>query len=75
MNSPSERYVKLLFPLEQDEDGYPPAAAETLWAVREGEGLFRLDNIPIFATGVALGDIVSGVPDASFFRLHEVIRP
>ena len=75
MNSPSERHVKLLFPLEQDEDGYPPAAAETLWAVREGEGLFRLDNIPFFATGVALGDIVSGVPEASFYRFQEVIRP
>jgi hypothetical protein len=40
-----DQYVKVLFDLEQDEDGYPPAAAETLWAVQVGDGLFQIDNI------------------------------
>jgi hypothetical protein len=50
----SERHVKVLFQLEQDEDGYPPASVESLWALPKGEGLFQVDNIPFFATGVAL---------------------
>jgi hypothetical protein len=71
----SEQYVKLLFDLEQDEDGYPPASAETLWGIRVGEGLFKLDNIPFFAFGVAVNDIVSAVPEEGGFRFKEVVHP
>lgn len=45
----TEHRVKILFELEQDEDGYPPASTETLWASRAGDGLFKIDNIPFFA--------------------------
>lgn len=64
MNSGAEEhYVKIIIPLEQDEDGYPPAGSERLWAVQVGEGLFRVANIPFFTRGIGLGDIVSAVPE------------
>jgi Domain of unknown function (DUF4265) len=53
---PADR-VKVLFRLEKDEDGYPPVEVESLWGLRRGEGI-ELDNIPFFAKGVAVGDIV-----------------
>jgi hypothetical protein len=59
-----DQHVKILFHLEQDEDGYPPVSAETVWAIAVGEGLYKIDNIPFFATGVAVEDIVSAKPDA-----------
>jgi hypothetical protein len=71
----SDQYVKVLFDLEQDEDGYPPAAAETLWAVRVGDGLFQIDNIPFFVHGIAVNDIVSAAPEEGVFRYKEVVQP
>lgn len=70
-----EQYVKVLFDVEQDEDGYPPASAETLWAVRVGDGLFQIDNIPFFVHGIAMNDIVSATPEEGVFRYKEVIQP
>ncbi len=67
-------HVKILFDLEQDEDGYPPASAETLWAVPVGEGLFKIDNIPFFVLGIAVGDVVSAVPEEGVFRFKDVVQ-
>jgi hypothetical protein len=53
----SDDRVKVLFRLEKDEDGYPPVEVESLWGIRRSDGI-ELDNIPFFAKGVALGDIV-----------------
>lgn len=71
----TEQHVKVLFELEQDEDGYPPASTETLWAVKVGDGLFRIDNIPFFALGIAVNDIVSAVPEEDAFRYEKVTQP
>jgi hypothetical protein len=49
---------RILFPLSQDADGYPPLAAETMWATYLGEGAYRIDNIPFFATRVSLRDVI-----------------
>jgi hypothetical protein len=46
----SKRHVKLIVPLEQDEDGYPPVGAERLWALDLGEGRYQLAllrNVPL----------------------------
>jgi len=59
----SKHHVKIIVPLEQDEDGYPPAGSERLWALHLGEGRYQLDNIPFFARDLALGDVVSAVPE------------
>jgi hypothetical protein len=50
--------VKLLFRLAQDENGFPPFAMESMWAVRRGNG-YEIDSIPFYACAVALGDVVA----------------
>jgi hypothetical protein len=50
--------VKLVVRLQQDDEGYPPAASESMWAEDIGGGTFRIDNIPFFATDLSLDDLV-----------------
>jgi len=69
------QHVKILFHLEQDEDGYPPVNSETLWAITVGEGLYKVDNIPFFATGIAVDDIVSAEPEAGQLHYKDVVHP
>jgi hypothetical protein len=75
----SKRHVKIIVPLEQDEDGYPPVGSERLWALHLGEGRYQLDNIPFFARDLALGDVVSAVPEEGaeegVLRYQQVLQP
>lgn len=52
------RSKKVVFRLEQDADGYPPATTESVWANEVGEGRYQLDNIPFFTREATLGDVV-----------------
>ena len=56
---PGPASVRIFFSLEQDEDGYPPAAVESVWAEAREEGAYRIDNAPFFARSATVGDIVS----------------
>ena len=50
--------VKVVFDLPREDDDWPPAGTEGLWAAPLPErGHVRLDNIPWFARDVALGDV------------------
>lgn len=51
--------MKIYFRLTRQEDGYPPADSESMWAVSIGDNRYRLDNIPFFACGVSRFDVVS----------------
>jgi hypothetical protein len=53
----SDAYKKVLFRLQQDADGYPPASVEGLWA-KATEGGYEVDNIPFYVYGIAPGDII-----------------
>jgi hypothetical protein len=64
----------MLIHLEQDEDGYPPTSVESLWVIPTGEGLFEVDNIPFFAWGLALEDVVAAEPEEGVWRFKEVVR-
>lgn len=57
------QHVKIRFPLEIDEDGYPPESVETLWALDIGGGRYKIDNIPFYAKLISDGDIVSASTD------------
>lgn len=61
----SASHVRIHFPLVRDEDGYPPADRETLWARASGDGHYTLDNTPFFARGVSSGDVVAAVEQTS----------
>ncbi|MCX5184346.1 DUF4265 domain-containing protein [Streptomyces sp. NBC_00268] len=62
MTNPEGPYVKVHFRLEIEDD-WPPTSVESLWAVDQGDGTVRLDNIPWFVRGVACGDVVAVEPD------------
>lgn len=44
--------------MQPDADGYPPVSVEELDATALGGGRFRIEGIPIFARGLAVGDVV-----------------
>ncbi|AEI64121.1 DUF4265 domain-containing protein [Corallococcus macrosporus] len=71
----SDNRVKVIFELERDEDDYPPADSEGLWARPLGEGLYQLDNVPFFAKGVACEDVVSAEDVGGELLFQEVVRP
>jgi len=54
-----EQFQKIIFPLERDEEGYPPADLESLWGRSLANNLFQIDNIPFFVRGVSCEDIVA----------------
>ncbi|WP_440107556.1 DUF4265 domain-containing protein [Streptosporangium sp. H16] len=64
MHSAAAPHVRVVFELSPDEDGWPPAGSERLWATPLGPGLARLDNIPFFVRGVACDDVVRIDTDA-----------
>lgn len=51
--------VQIHFELEPDEDGFPPVSVESLSATPLGNGIYRIEAIPFFVEGIALGDTVS----------------
>jgi hypothetical protein len=57
--------VKVRFALERDQYGWPPAESEGLCAEPVEGDLYRLDNTPWFARGVAADDVIQVEPDAN----------
>jgi hypothetical protein len=53
-----DQFVKVVFELPRDKDGWPPAASEGLWAIPVSPDVVRLDNTPFFVRGVAAGDLI-----------------
>ena len=66
-------HVKVVFPLEVDEEGFPPIGSEALNARPVARG-FALDNTPFFVPGIALGDIVEAVPAPSGSGKYDFVR-
>jgi hypothetical protein len=58
-DSTQRTHVKVLFDIGRDDGTHE---VESVWAVPT-EGGYRLDNIPFYARGFALGDVVSATPD------------
>jgi hypothetical protein len=58
MSENSKDLRKVYFRLIRDEDGYPPADTESVWAARIGDGQYKIDNIPFFSRDATLGDVV-----------------
>ncbi|MEU1486291.1 DUF4265 domain-containing protein [Streptomyces sp. NPDC005752] len=76
MTNISDDHVKVHFRIEVDEDGWPPASIESLWAVKLGNGTVRLDNTPWFVRGVASGDIIRvELEDDGVLYARETIQP
>ncbi len=55
---------------------YPPVKCESVWAMPVESGLYRLDNIPFFARGVAYADVVSAIKkDDGTLGFVDVVQP
>ncbi len=70
-------HVKVSFPLEVDEDGFPPIRVELLNATQLSPRTFRIDNAPFFVPNVSFGDVVSGEPCSidGQFQFTSVVEP
>ena len=64
------------FPIEIEEDGWPPLAVESLRAIFSAPNRARIDNTPFFAKRVALGDVVSVIGNGhnGKFTLDKIIE-
>ena len=68
--------IKILFELKRDENGYPPADVEGLWAAPLGNDLYRIENIPFFVKGISCDDIVKASTDsAGAIRFGSLVKP
>lgn len=76
MSEPQDtEQVKIAVTLVKDEDGYPPFDSEDLVSTPVGEGRYRIESIPLFARGIAWGDIVSAVAEEDELVFQEVVEP
>jgi hypothetical protein len=48
-------------------------AEETVWATKQEDKMYEIDNIPFFATNLALGDIISVENDDDNLYFDEII--
>jgi hypothetical protein len=75
MTEAGTNHVKVHFHLEIEDD-WPPAGVESLWAVDQGDGTVKLDNVPWFVRGVACGDVLAVSPDEEgVLWAGDVVRP
>lgn len=57
------KMAKIRFRLNRDEDGWPPAELEGVWAEPLGDDRYRVDNTPWFIRGTSAEDVVRALPD------------
>lgn len=67
-----ENHVKIYFEIPSEDSG--EMEVETVWAVPHGEG-FKLDNIPFYAKGFALDDVVSAKEVDGCLYVDELLKP
>lgn len=61
---------RVIFKLNQDDDGYPPFSREGIWAIRIAGDIWKVDNIPFFSSEVSNHDSIralKGADDDLFF--------
>jgi hypothetical protein len=75
MKMEDERFRKISFELEQDENGYPPDRWENLWAYETEQGLYSVDNIPFYVKGISSGDVISAETDGEQLIFKKLVHP
>jgi hypothetical protein len=63
-------HVKVVFALESG--AWHGSATETLWAERVGDRRLRLRNVPFFAFGVSVEDVVTAKPHKGIWEFESV---
>lgn len=77
MKDNAKKMVKVGFKLErdQDQDNYPPADWEWLWASRVSDSTFKIDNIPFFAKLISYGDVVEAEQTSTGLIFNTLVQP
>ena len=75
MNENNFDRVKISFRLEKEENGFPPATTETVWAKRISEDQYKIDNIPFYVRGISSGDIVSITNESGGLVYDKLLTP
>lgn len=65
--------ARVKFPLQQDDQGYPPFDSEMMWVIPLNDGGFQVDNIPFFVQMLSYGDVVGATPDISGELVYEKV--
>ncbi|MEV4475793.1 DUF4265 domain-containing protein [Nonomuraea salmonea] len=63
----------MVFPLEQDPDGYPPYTEEGIWVRPLADGVGEVLSVPFFVVGISKGDFVSYRASAGEGRFSELL--
>jgi hypothetical protein len=66
---------KIVFELRPDEDGYPPASSEGIWALPLENGNFLIDSIPFYVLGISPDDEVAAETSGEELVFKNLIRP
>ena len=69
------KHIKVLFHLEQDEDGYPPFSIEGLWCKKTGNGTYIVDNVPFYTYGISLGDEICVTKENGEYHFQSIVNP
>lgn len=69
------KHIKVLFHLEQDEDGYPPFSIEGLWCKKTVNNTYIVDNVPFYADGISLGDEIYVSEEDGEYHFQSIVKP
>src|SRR5689334_7834646 len=67
--------VKVIFPVEQDESGYPPVNEESIWCLPQERDVFQVDNIPFYAYDISLEDKIRADVQRGVLRFEKLLAP
>jgi len=67
--------LKICFPLEPDESGYPPVKSESLWCTLTKRKTYIVDNVPFFVRDVSLGDEIAAKKSDELLRYFAMVHP
>ena len=69
------KHIKVLFHLEQDEDGYPPFSIEGLWCKKTGNGTYIVDNVPFYTYVIMLVDEICVTKENGEYHFQSIVKP
>jgi hypothetical protein len=64
--------IKVTIPLP--EDNLAGAATESVWAEPQGNGTYRIKNVPFYAKGISFDDLVKAEPKDDVLMFESVVQ-
>lgn len=72
VGSMEENMVKIKIPLP--EDNLAGADTESVWAEPQGDGTYKIKNVPFYAKGISCEDVVEAEPQDEALVFKRVVR-